>query len=91
MKNLELTQLENNTVTELKNHLDVYFDKDGNVESYFSSAEVEDLSKGANIPMSKLRGVVSSLIKKDVIYLDDVDDDGTELVYINENLLNLFF
>ena len=91
MKNLNLTKLEEKTVNELVKHLDVYFDEKGKTDGYWSSAEVKDLSQDTDIPMSKMRGVVSSLIQKDIVYIEDYDCDGTETVYIKENLLNLFF
>ena len=91
MKKLNLTQLEEKTVNELVKHLDVYLDENGKEDGYWSSASVENLSEYTNIQMTKMRGVISSLIQKDIVYIEDYDCDGTETVYIKENLLNLFF
>lgn len=87
MENLKLTQLEEKALNELVKHLDV----DSACESQFSGANVEDLSKHTNIEMSKMRGVVSSLIQKDIVYIEDFDCDGSEMLYINDKLLKLFF
>lgn len=91
MENLNLTQLEEKSVNALVEYLDVYFDENGKTDGYWSSAEVKDLSQDTGISMSKMRGVISSLIQKDIVYIEDFDCDGTETVYIKDNLLNLFF
>jgi hypothetical protein len=88
MKNL--TQLEEKTINKLVKYLEVYFDENGKPERYWSSAEVKDLSQDTDIPMSKMRGVVSSLIQKDIVYIADYDGDGTETIYINDNLVKQF-
>tara|TARA_R110002020_G_scaffold75424_1_gene191994 strand:- start:157 stop:426 length:270 start_codon:yes stop_codon:yes gene_type:complete len=88
MKNL--TQLEEKTVNELVKYLEVYFDENGKTDGYWSSAEVKDLSQDTGIPMSKMRGVISSLIQKDIVYIEDYDCDGTETIYIKDNLVKQF-
>ena len=91
MDNLNLTQLEEKSVNALVKYLDVYFDENGKTDGYWSSAEVKDLSQDTGISMSKMRGVISSLIQKDIVYIEDFDCDGTEMLYINDKLLHLFF
>tara|TARA_R110000751_G_C13457285_1_gene444926 strand:- start:168 stop:440 length:273 start_codon:yes stop_codon:yes gene_type:complete len=85
MKNLNLTQLETTTLTELINNIDIDITED----SIFSCVDVNDLSKFTGIEIKKMRGVVGSLIKKDIVYIEDVDGDGTELVYLENDYFYL--
>ncbi len=85
MKNLNLTQLETITLTELIKNVDI----DINEDSIFSSVETEDLSQFTGIEIKKMRGVVGSLIKKGIVYLEDYDDDGIEIVYLDNEYFYL--
>jgi hypothetical protein len=78
METLVLTELE---VTALEHIVD---NTDISGDSIFSNVDLKSLSKWTSIETKKLRGVISSLIKKGVVYLDDVDGDGTELVYLEK-------
>jgi hypothetical protein len=81
MKTLVLTELEQIALEMIVENTDISGD------SIFSNVDLDSLSKWTSIDSKKLRGVISSLIKKGVVYLDDVDGDGTELVYLE----NYFF
>jgi DNA replication protein DnaD len=85
MKNLNLTQLETVTVSELIKNVDI----DINEDSIFSSIETEDLSNFTGIEIKKMRGVVGSLIKKGIVYIEDFDDDGTEIIYLDNEYFYL--
>ena len=85
MKNLNLTQLETTTLTELIKNIDIDITED----SIFSSVETNDLSKFTGIEINKMRGVVGSLIKKGIVYLEDFDGDGTEIVYLENDYFYL--
>lgn len=51
-------------------------------EPGFSDVDAHDLSKWTNIPTKSIRGVLSSLVKKGII---SIDDNGSyELVYLND-------
>ncbi len=64
-------------------------DIDINEDSIFSSVETEDLSNFTGIEIKKMRGVVGSLIKKGIVYLEDYDDDGTEIIYLDNEYFYL--
>lgn len=85
MKNLNLTQLETTTLTELINNIDIDITED----SIFSCVDANDLSKFTGIAINKMRGVVGSLIKKGIVYLVDEDGDGTEIVYLENDYFYL--
>ena len=85
MKNLNLTQLETTTLTELINNIDIDITED----SIFSCVDANDLSKFTGIVINKMRGVVGSLIKKGIVYLVDEDGDGTEIVYLENDYFYL--
>lgn len=83
MENLNLTELENQTLTELFKYIDI------NEYQNFSNAGVEDLSQFTGIEIKKMRGVLASLIKKGIVSIEDFDGDGTELVYLNDEYMHL--
>ena len=76
MKTIKVTELEQVTLFAILDNTDISGD------SIFSNVDLKSLSKWTSIETKKLRGVISSLIKKGFVYLDDVDGDGTELVYL---------
>ena len=52
-------------------------------EPHFSDVDVNDLSRITKIPTRSLRGVLSSLIKKGYIYIDDYYGAGNnQLIYL---------
>jgi hypothetical protein len=85
MQTLRLTALEADTLQEIIDNSDVCVVEQSN----FSNVGVKDLANLTSISIKQMRGVVSSLIKKGFVYLDDVDGDGTELVYLDNDYLYL--
>ena len=85
MQTLKLTALEADTLQEVIDNSDVCAVEQSN----YSNVGVKDLANLTSISIKQMRGVVSSLIKKGFVYLDDVDGDGTELVYLDNDYLYL--
>jgi sugar-specific transcriptional regulator TrmB len=55
-------------------------------EPGFSDVDANDLSQWTGIPTRNIRGVISSLIKKGYITIDDSCGNGIyQLIYLNEN------
>ena len=50
-------------------------------EAGFSDVDAKDLSKDTGIPTSKIRGVLSSLVQKGYVWIDD-PGCGYQLVYL---------
>jgi len=63
MENLNLTELETKTLTALIDNL--------YAEPGFSDVDANDLSRYTKIPMKVIRGVIGSLIKKDIVWVED--------------------
>lgn len=82
---LHLTKFEEKALFSLFDHMQI--DED----SVWSWAEVSDISEHTGIPIKKMRGVIASLIRKGIVYIDDVDGDGTELLYVNDKYLRTSF
>jgi hypothetical protein len=57
-------------------------------EPGFSDLDAKDISIYTGISMSSLRGVLSSLVKKGIIQIDD-NDAGYQIIYLNENYWHL--
>jgi len=68
-----LTEMERGVMTYLKDDGGWY---NWGSEPGFSDVFVEELPEITNIKMSKLRGVLASLVKKELISLEDIDDRG---------------
>jgi hypothetical protein len=59
-------------------------------EKHFSDVWVRDISYGVEKDIKIVRGIVGSLIKKDYLYLDKVDESDKEsIVYATERLYEL--
>ena len=58
----------------LKTHLTDY-------EDNFSDLDADFLSSETNIPLKIIRGVISSLVKKDLIYSEEIDVNGIPNVF----------
>lgn len=56
-------------------------------EPGFSDVTPSDLSKITTIPMNSLRGVLSSLVQKGIIWMED--DRGPMVVYLSEKYYHL--
>lgn len=57
-------------------------------EPGFSDVDVADLSDATGIDKKVIRGVVSSLVQKGYVYIDD-NNAGYKLVYLNEKHYDL--
>lgn len=53
-------------------------------EAFFSDVDAKDLSQDTGIPTSKIRGVLSSLVQKGYVYIDD-PGAGFQIVYLCKN------
>lgn len=63
MQELNLTELETQVLKSFINGL--------YAEAGFSDIDANDLSKWTGIPMKVIRGVIGSLIKKDIMWVED--------------------
>lgn len=84
MQNLNLTQLEETILTELIDNL--------YAEPGFSDVSPQDLSENTGISIKSIRGVLASLVKKDIIWIGDNDCKGIDfckIVYLEESHYNL--
>jgi len=77
---LKLTEMETNTMTSLISLL--------YAEAGYSDVDAKDLAKDTGIPINSMRGVLSSLIKKGLIGIDD-PGAGFQIVYLNEQFYYL--
>ena len=69
MKTISVTQLEKTVLEALANEM--------YAESGFSDAGLREVVEGSGLPVNVVRGVMSSLIKKDLLYVwDRVGDWG---------------
>ncbi len=77
---LQLTKMENEVLTTLIDNL--------YAEPGFSDIDANDLSKKTNIPMKSIRGVISSLVKKEIVSLEEHDNAFSDkqyiIIYLNE-------
>jgi len=56
-------------------------------EPGYSDVSTRDLARATGIPMKIFRGVIGSLVKKDVLVVDD--SCGVEIVYLQTSHWNL--
>jgi|11_taG_2_1085331.scaffolds.fasta_scaffold172163_1 DNA-binding MarR family transcriptional regulator len=52
-------------------------------EYNFSDVDINDISKFTNIPTKKLRGIISSLVKKDLVEKEE-NDSGFVILYLTD-------
>ena len=64
--NLQLTDLETQVLENLINNL--------YAEPGFSDVDAKDISSSTGIPMKSIRGVISSLVKKGIVHLEETDN-----------------
>jgi sugar-specific transcriptional regulator TrmB len=76
MQNLNLTEMEKQVLTALISEL--------YAEPGHSDVDATDLSRITKIPTKSIRGVLSSLVKKKIVSLEDTDDNTFIIVYLNE-------
>lgn len=58
-------------------------------EAGFSDVDAKDLSKATKIPTKSIRGVLSSLIKKSIIFIEEGGNGMFELVHLQHNYYGL--
>jgi Fe2+ or Zn2+ uptake regulation protein len=79
--NLQLTNLETKVLENLINNL--------YAEPGFSDVDANDISRSTGIPMKSIRGVLSSLVKKGIIHLEETDSFGASeqfvIIYLHES------
>ena len=74
-----LTQMEKQVLTALIGML--------YAEAGFSDVDAKDLSSLTKIPMNTIRGVLGSLCKKNIIYIDD--NGKYQIIYLESNYYGL--
>ena len=57
-------------------------------EAGFSDVDAHDLTRATGIPTRSIRGILSSLIKKDYIWIDG-NDSGYQIIYLCESRYHL--
>jgi predicted transcriptional regulator len=72
--NLQLTQLETQVLESLISLL--------YAEAGYSDVDAKDLAADTQIPIKSIRGVLSSLVKKEIINIDE-NSSKYQLVYLN--------
>ena len=72
---LNLTELESKTLTTFIGGL--------YAEPGFSDVDVNDLSSELGIPTKVLRGALGSLVKKNIVFVDE-NDGGYDIIYLNK-------
>ena len=72
---LNLTELETKTLTTFVGCL--------YAEPGFSDVDVKDLSSELGISTKVLRGALGSLVKKDIVFVDE-NNSGYDIIYLNK-------
>jgi hypothetical protein len=72
---LNLTELETKTLTTFIGGL--------YAEPGFSDVDVKDLSSELGISTKVLRGALGSLVKKDIVFVDE-NNSGYDIIYLNK-------
>jgi len=72
---LNLTELESKTLTTFVGCL--------YAEPGFSDVDVKDLSSELGISTKVLRGALGSLVKKDIVFVDE-NNSGYDIIYLNK-------
>ena len=72
---LNLTELETKTLTTFIGGL--------YAEPGFSDVDVNDLSSELGIPTKVLRGALGSLVKKNIVFVDE-NNSGYDIIYLNK-------
>ena len=75
ISNLNLTELESKTLTAFIGGL--------YAEPGFSDVDVNDLSSELGISTKVLRGALGSLVKKDIVFVDE-NNSGYDIIYLNK-------
>jgi DNA-binding MarR family transcriptional regulator len=80
MNEMNLTQLEEQV---LQNLIDSLYAEPG-----FSDVDAKDIACDTGIDIKSVRGVLSSLVKKDIIEIVG-NDSGYQIIYLNESHYHL--
>ena len=80
IKNLGLTEMESQCLQALIDGL--------YAEAGFSDVDAKDISNVTKIPIKSVRGVLSNLVQKGFIQIDD-NDAGYMIIYLREEHYNL--
>ena len=72
---LKLTELESKTLNTFVGCL--------YAEPGYSDVDVNDLSSELGIPTKVLRGALGSLVKKNIVFVDE-NDGGYDIIYLNK-------
>jgi predicted transcriptional regulator len=75
MKNLNLTQLEEQVLTSFINGL--------YAEPGFSDVDAKDIAGWINVDIKSVRGSLGSLVRKGIVGIDSTDA-GYQIIYLNE-------
>ena len=60
-------------------------------DNYSNLACDKEDAKSLGLSIHSLRGIVGSLVKKGIVYLDDIMDDGTEFIYLTELGIEVYY
>lgn len=80
LQDLHLTEMETKTIESLISLL--------YAEPGFSDVDAKDLSEDTKIPVTSIRGVLSSLSKKGIVQIED-NGAGFQIVYLMEQFYHL--
>lgn len=80
MNEMNLTQLEEQVLQSL---IDSLYAEPG-----FSDVDAKDIARDTKIDIKSVRGVLSSLVKKDIIEIAG-NDSGYQIIYLNESHYHL--
>ena len=75
--NLNLTPQENQVLEALIRNL--------YAEAGFSDIDAHDLSRVTNIPTRSIRGTLSSLVKKGIVFIEATDSGEYQIVYLHDD------
>lgn len=54
-------------------------------EPGYSDVDAADIARITGVDIKSVRGALSSLVKKDIIWIDDPNDSGYKIIYLNHN------
>ena len=81
LNDLNLTELENQVLTAFITALDK--------EPFFSDVIASDLAKITNVDIKQVRGVVGSLAKKGIMWVEDANEGGYKIIYLQPDFFYL--
>jgi hypothetical protein len=75
MTTIRLTQNEKKALVTLQNKLQTWIGQEG-----YSDTTVADLAKLSNTPIASMKGIVGSLVKKEILICYEQECDGQDFV-----------